>query len=115
MSEPHCGFFEASCGSKTFGRADVVFGAEVALGAVFVYDVGEAGGHCDAGYGGAETPVVFYTVCLVVFIGHEVHVALLRNQSGFREKGAVCSYPYWTPSTAHATAVLISVSIKVRS
>ena len=76
VSKPHCGFPESSCGSKTFGRARVVFGAEMALGAVFVYDVGEAGGHCDAGYCCAETPVIFYSIGLVVGIGHEVHVAL---------------------------------------
>ena len=78
MSEPHCRFFESSCGSKTINGALVVFGAEMALSAVFIYDVEEADCHCDAGYSGAETPVVFHPVCLVVGEGHEVHIALLR-------------------------------------
>lgn len=82
MSKPHCIFFESSCGAKTFDRAFVVFGAEMALGAVFIYDVKETDGHCDAGYSGAETPVVFHAVCLVVSEGHEIHVTLLDiNQS----------------------------------
>ena len=78
MSKPHCVFFESSGGAKTFDCAFVVFGAEMALSAVFIYEVQEADGHCDAGYSGAETPVVFYAVCLVVGEGHEIHVALLK-------------------------------------
>ena len=78
MAEPHCVFFESSRGEEALDCGVVVFGAEVALSAVFVYDVEEADGHCDAGYAGAETPVVFYAVGLVVGEGHEVHVALVR-------------------------------------
>ena len=71
-------FLECSCGAKALNCAFVVFGAEVALSAVFIYDVEETDGHCDAGYSCAKTPVVFYAVCLVVGKGHEVHVALVR-------------------------------------
>ena len=85
-------FFESSRGEETLDCGFVVFGAEVALRAVFVYDVEEAGGHCDAGYAGADTPVVFYAVGLVVGEGHEVHVALLGISQFVRGKGGVCSY-----------------------
>ena len=78
MSEPHCRFLESSCGSKTSNCAFVVLGAEMALSAVFVYDVEKTNCHCDAGYSGADAPVVFCAVCFVVGEGHEVHVALLR-------------------------------------
>ena len=47
MSKPHRRLLESSCGSKTFGCALVVLGAEMALGAIFVYNIGEAGCHCD--------------------------------------------------------------------
>ena len=92
MAEPHCVFFESSRGEEALDCGVVVFGAEVALGAVFVDDVEEADGHCDAGYAGAETPVVFYAVGLVVGEGHEVHVALLGISWFVRGKGVVCSY-----------------------
>ena len=85
-------FFKLSSCEKTLDCGIVVFGAEVALSAVFVDDVEEADGHCDAGYAGAETPVVFYAVGLVVGEGHEVHVALLGISQFVRGKGGVCSY-----------------------
>ena len=78
MSKPYRILLESSCGSKTFSRTLVVLGAEVALSAIFIYDVGEADCHCDTGYCSAETPVVLHPVCLVVGEGHEVHVALLK-------------------------------------
>lgn len=85
MSKPYCRFFESSCGLKTFGRALVILGAEVALSAVFIYDVGEADCHCDTGYCSAETPVVFHPVCLVVGEGHEVHIALFKFSQSLRK------------------------------
>ena len=78
MAKPHCMLLKSSGGSKTFDCALVVLGAEMALCAVFIYDVEEADCHGDAGYSGAETPVVFHPVCLVVGESHEIHVALLR-------------------------------------
>ena len=112
MSKPYRILLESSCGSKTFSRTLVVLGAEVALSAIFIYDVGEADCHCDTGYCSAETPVVLHPVCLVVGEGHEVHVALLTNQSVCGENGAACSYSNRTPGTAHAVAVLSSVSMR---
>ena len=115
MSEPHCRFFEPSCRSETFDCALVVFGAEMALSAVFIYDVEEADGHCDAGYTGADTPVVFHSVCLVVGERHEVHVALLKISQSLEGKGDVCTYSNRTPNSAHAIAVLSPVSMIGRS
>lgn len=89
MAKPHCVFFESSRGEKALDCALIVFCAEVALSAVFVYDVEEADGHCDAGYSGAEAPVIFYAIGLVVGEGHEVHVALLGISQSLGEKGAV--------------------------
>ena len=93
MSKPHCTFLESSCGAKTFGCAFVVFGAEMALSAVFIYDVEEADCHCYAGYFGAETPVVFYAIRLVVGEGHEVHVALLKVSRSIRERALYALTP----------------------
>lgn len=73
--------------------AFVVFGAEVALCAVFIYDVEEANGHCDAGNSGAETPVVFHSVCLVVGEGHEIHVALFKISYSVRGKALYALTP----------------------
>ena len=115
MSKPHCVLFEFSCGSKTINCAFVVLGAEMALRAVLIYDVEEADCHCDAGYSGAETPVVFHSICLVVGEGHEVHVALLKVSQSPRGKDDVCFYSNRAPNSTHAITVLPLVSMRVRS
>ena len=71
--------FETARTAQAVHGVGVVFGADVALGAVLGHDVGETGGHDGDGEGGGGAPVVVDAVGGVVGVGLEIDEAALMG------------------------------------
>ena len=93
-------FLEPSRHSEASSRAFVVFGTEMALGAVFDHNVYEASSEADAGNPRAESPIVFDAFLPVISIALEVQITLLevsfasRRQTESLLHGETIHYTY---------------------
>ena len=83
-------FLEPARAPQAFHRTAIVFGADVALGAVFGDDVGEARRHDENGQAGGGAPVIVDAVGGVEGVGLEVdEAAVLGPYAGHAVAGLV--------------------------
>lgn len=78
-SEPNGVFPEPSRHRQPFGRTVIVFGTEMALGAVLDHDVSQADSKEEAGYPRGGSPIVFDAVRSIISVGLKVHIPLSKS------------------------------------
>ncbi len=104
-------FPERSRHSEPCRRTLVVFGAQMALGAVLNHNVDQTGGKKEARSRRADTPVDLDAVLPVPRISLKVHVSLSQFSDGSQIMDRGSPYSKTGPNTTVAFAILEIVSL----